>query len=441
MRGGTRKEGGAAQGLPEVQAVGPRSCSNPVRFSLRPCFGLALPRAAGHTRAVQLARSSAFALRLYFFVGFAAVGIYLPHFPSWLAGHGFVGLKMSALTLLLPLMSLLAPPVLGVLADRLGLRGKLITLCSAVSGTGLVLLGLLAWAYDPLPFIPTLLAMFVFASLRAPSLGLADVVAMETAANYGRMRLFGSLGFLTAALFGSHLVGPAHPFALPLAVAGLVWLQTLVSLALPRTSHVPASPAAADAPRLLEQLGFRRLLLTVALIFASMTAYDLCVSMRVRALGASDAYVGLFWAVATGAEVALMYWLAPTLRRFGAGKLLTFSCIVAALRWVYIAEATDLTQLLLLQPLHAVSFGMMWLSAVALLKREAGQQGTATAQGLFSACIAIGGTLGTATWAVLYEEFGNRVVFYSAAVLSVVAAGAGLRLITRTPYRASDSFA
>ncbi|MEN9580812.1 MAG: hypothetical protein RJA70_3821 [Pseudomonadota bacterium] len=388
---------------------------------------------------MRFVRSPDFALRLYFFVGFGAVGIYLPHFPSWVAGHGFVGASMSALMLLLPLMSLLAPPLLGVLADRFSLRGKLITLCSAVSAFGLTLLGLLAWAFDPLPFWPTLGAMWLFALLRSPSLGLADVVAMETASNYGRMRLWGSLGFLTAALFGSRVVGPEHPFALPLAVAACGWLQTLASLGLPRSSKLPPTPALADARRLLQQVGYRRLLLTIGVIFSSLTAYDLCVSMRVRALGASDTYVGQFWALATIAEAALMFWLAPILRRVGSRKLLTLSCVVAAGRWVAIAEVSDLGLLLLLQPLHAISFGMMWLSAVAVLKCEAGQAGTATAQGLFAACVAVGGTIGTATWGVLYDAYGARVVFYSAALLSLVAALAATRLMLLKPQPSPPS--
>ena len=88
--------------------------------------------------------------------------------------------------------------------------------------------------------------------------------------------------------------------------------------------------------------------------------------------------------------------------------------------------------MLALQPLHAVSFGLMWVSAMGTLKREVGLKGTATAQGLFGSAIAVGSVLGISTWGPVYDAFGSEVVFLSAASVTALGALCAIGLIRLT---------
>jgi PPP family 3-phenylpropionic acid transporter len=257
--------------------------------------------------------------------------------------------------------------------------------------------------------------MLAFAIVRSPIVGLADVLAMEVAPDYGRMRLWGSLGFMVAALLGGRFVEPTHTYLVPGLVAAFTWLLSLVSLLLPKTSSLPPRPALSDARGLFGQRAYRRLLLTMMFVFGGMTAYDLCLTLRLRELSATGSQIGLFWSVATCAEVILLYFAAPFLKRLGPGKLLTFALLTAAVRWLFLSQAEDLTLMLWLQPLHAIAFGLMWVSSVATLKREVGERGTATAQGLFGSFIALGAAIGMSTWGAVYDVWGSEVVFLGAA--------------------------
>ncbi len=64
----------------------------------------------------------------------------------------------------------------------------------------------------------------------------------------------------------------------------------------------------------------------------------------------------------------------PLIDRIGPGKTLTFAALVAAVRWTILAGTPSLGVLLALQPLHAITFGSMWLSVVSVLKREVGEK-------------------------------------------------------------------
>ena len=363
------------------------------------------------------------------------MGLFLPYFPTWVRARGFVGAEMGLLMVTLPLCQLLAPAVVGALADKFALRGRVMTICAAITALGISALGLAALVLEDIPLWIALSCMFAFAFLRSPIVGLADVLAMETAPDYGRMRLFGSMGFGVMALVGGHLIDPTHLFALPLLVAALLWLLSVVSLLLPKTSSIPPRPALRDAQEFLKQPAYRSLLLTILLIFCGMSAYDLCLTLRLRELGSTGTQTGFFWAIATGAEVIILIWAARWVERWGPGKALTLSCTVAAGRWLFLSQATDLNLMLALQPLHAVSFGLMWVSAMGVLKREVGLKGTATAQGLFGSAIAVGSVLGISTWGPFYDAFGSQVVFLSAASVTALAALSATRLIRLTKSR------
>jgi len=372
------------------------------------------------------------ALRAYYFVAFWALGLYLPFFPTWLRARGFTGWQMSALVTLLPLCQLASPAVVGILADRFSLRGRMMTFCAVSTAFGLSLLAIAALTLSPIPFFVAFGCILAFAALRSPAIGLADVLAMETSPNYGRVRLFGSLGFMTSAAVGGQLLDPSHEYQLPIALAAVVWTLTFISLLLPKNSHLPPRPALNDAKALLSQGGFRHLLGAMMIIFGAMSAYDLCISLRLEDLGAPGSYLGAFWSIATLSEVLMMYWAAPFLSRLGPGKLLTVSCLISAGRWAFLSQATSLTLILITQPLHAISFGLMWMSAIGCLKREVGEKGTATAQGLYGSSIAVGAALGLATWGIVYEKFGSETVFLAASGIATLGAVQGARLIRFT---------
>src|SRR5690606_23409214 len=141
-------------------------------------------------------RSIAVPLGLYYVASFAAFGFYLPYMPAWLEARGFIGPRMSALAMLLPAMSIVMPPVFGMIADAFALRGGLLRLACGGAGLAFTLLALAAGTFEPLPFGITFACFVVFAGFRAAMNGLADVLALEHATHYGRLRLWGSVGFL-----------------------------------------------------------------------------------------------------------------------------------------------------------------------------------------------------------------------------------------------------
>jgi PPP family 3-phenylpropionic acid transporter len=360
---------------------------------------------------------SRFFLRAYYFAAFAGFGIYLPFFPRWLESRGVDGLSMGAVVALIPAMSVLAPPSAGWLADRFRLRGSLLRWTSAGAAASFSLLAL-ACASGALSPAVLALTVGVFAFCRSPMTLLADVIALEhthARGTYGLHRLWGSLGFLLTAVAAGVALDPEHAVALPLAVGAAYGLAWLSSFALPRRAPPLAVPPRGHVRELFASPDLALFFLTAALSQAGHAAYDVCYSLHLRDLGKSNATVGALWALGVVAEVALMALGPRFLSRRSPARWLGVALLGATLRWGLLCAARSTASLALLQPLHALSFALVWISSLEYVKARVPGERLATAQGLFQASTAAGSVLGMLIVGPLYARAGGVSVFGFAA--------------------------
>lgn len=364
-------------------------------------------------------------LRLYYFACFAALGAYLPYLPRWLEAQGIEGIRMGIISAVIPAMGLIGPPAVGVIADAFGLRGALLRfscfgacLCfGAIAAAGA--------AGRPLGFGALFFATLAFALFRSPMIMMADVVALEQASaagtTYPRLRLWGSLGFLVAALAAGRWVDPTDRVALPLATSSALLFALLAAWSLPARAAPPSIPVAHHVRALLGDSSFRLFLGISVLAQAANSNYDLCFSLHLTALGFRGDLVGVAWSIAVVAEIALMAAGARLLQPLAPQRILVFAMAGAALRWALIATVRSTTVLLGLQLLHVFSFSAWWIGSLAYTKHRAPPAALATAQGLFTAATAAGSVLGMPLWGALYRRAGGGTTFGAASIVSTAA--------------------
>ncbi len=364
-------------------------------------------------------------LRFYYLASFAALGLHLPFFPRWLEARGIEGLSMGLVSATVPAMGLLGPPLFGLAADAFALHGALLHIACAGAFLAFAVIASASLLGHPLGLAALFLVCLVFAFFRSPMIMLADVATMDevrgTSTSYARVRLIGSLGFLLAVLVAGRTLDPASPSALPVAVTVALFAALLASLAIPARAKAPPVPALAHARALLAAPDYRLFLVVAFLSQIAHACYDLCFSLHLRDRGVSDDRVGLAWAFGVVAEVALMAGSAPLFRRASTPRLIAAALLGASLRWAVIAFVPSFPVLLALQPLHALSFGLMWIACLAYTRERAPAGALATAQGLFSAVIAAGGVGGMLVWSTIYRRSGGTVTFALASLVAAVA--------------------
>ncbi len=369
-------------------------------------------------------------LALFYAASFLVVGIQLPFWPVWLAGRGLDSRQIAAVFAAALWAKVAATPLFGALADRLGRRRAVMAALAALAFAAY--LGL----WDAAGFAAILALNLAAAVAQSALMPLGDSITLaavrDDGLDYGRIRVWGSLSFVAAAV-GSGLWLSAAP---PSGNRILFLVLTATALLVAACLMMPASaPHAAGPPRLRLLGAFaasRRFWLFVAAASALQASHQLYYGFGTlfwRSLGFSDRVIGGLWAEGVVAEIVL-FWLArPLVTRIGPLGLMAASGASGIVRWSLAAALPGLGAAALLQLLHAFTFGAGHLGAMHFLSRSVPPGAASSAQALYAAASAgLGSGLVMLGAGSLYAAFGGRAYLFMALLSAVGLAGvAGLR--------------
>ncbi len=321
-----------------------------------------------------------------------------------------------------------AGPLWGLAADALRRDGALLAIgcgLTAVVGTAVVI--------SP---VALLLPLLVFhALLRAPLGTLLDAAAVRSLTSegrpeaYGRLRLWGSIGYLVLAGLAGLLASSGLSLVLALAIA--TWAITaLLATRLdigdpsPPTNPLPAFVALLHTPRLA------LLLVAATLHGTALAAYDTLYAVHLTASGISAAWTGAAIGVGVLTEVVVLLKAPYLLRVLGPWTLVALSMAAGAIRWSATSSQDDAMTLTLIQASHGVVFGAYWIGMVEAARRLTPDVLRASVQALLvTTTYGVGAALcGLFAYEIL-PVGGTERLFEVCAMLS--AAGAALTWIAR----------
>ncbi len=240
---------------------------------------------------------------------------------------------------------------------------------------------------------------------------------------YGRLRVWGSIGFLlVAGTYGAlldHFGGDSFPWlALPLFMAMVLaaWLH--------RNDEPPRhEETAGDAGHLWKRPGVRRFLIVALLMQMGFGPFYVFYTLHLQAHGHSGAVIGALWALGVLIEI-VMFWKAPKLiARHGASPLLMACLVATVLRWLLTAYFADsLVVMALAQATHALSFATFYACCMRLMADFFPGRRAGAGQSLFFGFSqGVGGVLGAAMAALAWESAGGGELAFAlgAAVTGV----------------------
>jgi PPP family 3-phenylpropionic acid transporter len=289
-------------------------------------------------------------------------------------------------------------------------------------------------------FWPILAITLMLALLTTSIMPLTETIAMEgvrrTGADYGRMRLWGSLSFIVASFAAGFVVQQFGAGAVSslLLVGGMVTVVAAHLLPLPGSAGGTARRLALrDVLDLVRGQRFLLFLIAVGLIQAAHAVFYTFGVLHWRSQGLSEGWAGTLWAVGVIAEIGLFAFSGAIMQRLGAMPLILAGGIAAALRWFIMGFDPPLALLLPLQALHGLSYGATHLGAVHFMSRNVPEAQAGTAQGLY-ASVTAGIAMGLATLAAgrLYPSLGGAA-YFAMSVLAIGGVLAALAIDRRDP--------
>jgi PPP family 3-phenylpropionic acid transporter len=365
---------------------------------------------------------------LFYGVLFTVIGVMLPFWPAWLESRGLEAVQIGLIMAASQWSKVLVNPVVSSRADRTGRPRRLMVVMALFSLAGFA-------ALTPLTgFWPLFLLAVPATACLAALMPLAESVAMAAVrvagADYGRMRLWGSLTFVLAATgAGAALDVLPVETVVPTAILGGVALTALAAMALPSPPAAAGPDAAAGRLRMRARDGWRRLvadptfllfLACVGLSQASHAPYYGFATLHWRAAGLSDLFIGLMWALGVLVEIALFAAGNRVLARLGPKGLLLAAALGGLLRWSVLAATAAPVALIAVQGLHGLTYAAGHLGAMHFIARAVPLSHTVRAQGLYSAW-ALGAALGLAMVASgwLYEHWGGGAFLLGTALCAL----------------------
>ncbi|MCM0610095.1 MAG: MFS transporter [Ideonella sp. WA131b] len=361
------------------------------------------------------------------FTYFAAIGLFNPYAPLWFQSLGLSTLVIGGIVSLQSWTRVLAPYAWSWAGDHSGQRVKLIRIAAA--GALCSALGLLGvTAAVPVALVTVLL--FVANSGVVPLYEAILARALATpdggidARRYGRVRVWGSVGFLAAVTSFGALLDRFGIAVFPGFVALMNGLLLAAALALPRTHEEPAHDE--PAPPVLPLLRKPCVAWFFASIFFTVLAHTSLYaffSLYLVSLGYGKTAVGALWAVSVAVEIVFFWTQGRWFPLLVAERWLQVVAGATALRFALTAGGGAWAPVLVLaQLLHAVTFAAHHAACIALVQRLFPGRLRGRGQALYTTLgYGISGVMGGLGGGWLIERLGFAAVFWAAALCALLA--------------------
>lgn len=354
---------------------------------------------------------SRFALLMsaYYFFYFAGVGVYVIFMPKVLTELGYSAHEVGIIYMAAPFMRFLLPFAFRsflALTPRVYLLSLLFTLAATLI---FIVTADSFWFY--------LLANLFFGAAMGVSLPYVETIALALLKrdDYGKIRLWGSLGFTAIALWlGRILETPEHAFYYLSTVTFITFIFGAMLI-----PYDTSNPASSEDDRSFSLSKYWAFWLSAFLMQVGFGGFYNFFTIYETAHGVSLEMVSWMWSFGVLCEIVMLYFQGPLLRR-NLLIILQFAMFLTALRWMmlwYFADSVTLT--FASQSLHAVSFALYHSASITYIYSLYAQKKLAQ-QFYLGVAFGLGGAVG----AFFSGQFYGEHLYLYEAIITLLGVGA-----------------
>lgn len=333
-------------------------------------------------------------LSSYYFFYFAFFGTLLPYASLYYQSLGFDAVQIGQLMAAFVVTKIVAPNLFGWLSDKTGHQIYWVRFCNVfavLTGIGLlyfqsfemVLLSVMLFSFFFHGALP-LYEAYTFSSLKTNKAG------------YGRIRLWGSVGFIVAVMVFGWALDWVSIDWVPWFLVAFLALTLMVTFWVKDQKGEGVFLTDLSIKTVIKNPAVLSLLWVSLLINISHGAYYSFYSIHLSETGYSKSMIAFLWSLGVVAEIAIFMWMAAIFKHFSIGFILLLTLALTGLRWVMIPVFVDsLSLLLFAQLLHAFSYGAFHVVAISLIDKYFQKQHQSRGQALYAAIShGVGGAVG-----------------------------------------------
>ena len=354
----------------------------------------------------------------FLFLYFAYVGLVSPYASLFFLDRGFSVIEIAVLMSMLQITRIVGPFSWGWLSDYLSDRIGIIRFCACLAAVTFLSIFFLQ------SYIAFFIWMFVLHTILSSLMPLGESATVHALfkdnsfdRRYGRLRLWGSIGFIAMVLFAGELFQRKGIELYPIVGAVILTFLALVTFRLHEPKIGRRKMVKGELLIVLLNPDVRWFLLSGFFMIFAHAALYVFYSLYLADLGYDKFQIGLFWALGVAAEVIFFYFQSKVLSRLDAEVVLQIAFGIGVFRFILMAFFPLTWILILAQLMHAGTFGAHHSAATKLLQRWFTGPLQARGQALMATVsYGLGGTLGGLLAGWLWDATQPRNVFVMAAL-------------------------
>ena len=358
-------------------------------------------------------------LSLFYFLAYSAFASWLTFFNVHLLKLGYNGLQIGMFNSLFIMVSAISVPFWGMMADKKGSYRTLLFL----TGICTILLLFLAnsVSYLSIAFFVIVLSLFQ-QPIGAVTDGIVLVLVKSRGdLSYGRLRLWGSVGWAFTALIVGYLAleNTKNIFYTSSIIFALMFLINLVTL--------PPKPITGRSLVTFKSFGifFRnsKLFIFFILMFLygiSISPLHLLINLYYKEIGGDNNIIGIAYLIQAGCEIPFFIFGAKMVKRTSAEFTLLLAMAVSMLRMVLYGFISDPFVAVFIGILHGFTIAFFLVGAVEYVQSHTPHHLRTTGQSLIWAFhFGAGLTVGYTLTGYLYDLIGMQQSMHIAAIFSL----------------------
>ncbi|SFV56122.1 Probable 3-phenylpropionic acid transporter [hydrothermal vent metagenome] len=345
-------------------------------------------------------------LGTYYFFYFALVGVYVIFMPKVLLELGYAPVKVGIIYAAAPFMRFLLPFIFR----------HYITLTPRIYQLSLfsTFIGTLVFLQTVDDFYFYLTANLLFGASMGVSLPYVETIALATLSkkHYGKVRLWGSLGFMSIALWLGKILSSPHEALYYLCATA--FLTLVCGSIITRYDTIPHSTIQEDASFSLQR--YWAFWISVFLMQVGFGGFYNFFTIYETSHGISLETTSWMWSFGVFCEIFMLYFQAPLLQR-NLLHILQFATLITSLRWLILYLFPDSVILTFSsQSLHAISFALYHTAAITYVFSLYTQKKLAQ-QFFLGIAFGLGGSVG----AVLAGQLYGKYLFLTESLITLLA--------------------
>ena len=388
----------------------------------------------------------------FYFFYFTTVGVVVPYWGLFLQFRGFNPREIGQLMAIFLLTKLIAPNIWASIADNMTVKkGSSLSLLKQAALVTFILYCLMFLVESFWATAAVMFSFCVFWNASLPQLEAATLNHLQDRRDkYGQVRLWGSVGFIAMVQSLGLIMDVTGPEAILPAGAVAILSVFFASLLLRKPDKPIVEQLSAkeqnlpkEKPvKLLSLINTNVVFLLTLCVFMQMShaPWHTFFSIYLEGYGYSKSSIGALWSIGVVFEILVFIVGYKLLQRFRLADLLTFTFLIAAIRWVMVASFPESGWLVLItQIMHSVTYGLYHSVMIKLIDRLFQGRYQIRGQALYSSItFGLGGAIGSFISGHIWTVYGQNELFMVSGLMMLLVFVISLFFTRHVIYRVSQ---